>query len=215
MEGHALRALGSDARQDPKRIDEAREGRGVLQKGSFIPGGSCIPAVTLAIFSCTRTSTLWTASLAAAAIRSSSISRSSALTEGSICTRFTSCLPFMVTFTMPPPASPTTSMVAISACAFCMLACMACACFIRLLMLPLMEACLSGACAPVCCGWRSFYRSHRVWQHGGSKTLAQALHIRVLLEGPPRGLELGLGGASLRLGGRLDSRDRRDLELDA
>jgi hypothetical protein len=38
--------------------------------------------------------------------------------------------------------------LAISAWAFCMLACMAWACFIRLLKLPGMEAYLSGAHAP-------------------------------------------------------------------
>src|SRR5213076_1056307 len=39
----------------------------------------------------------------------------------------------MVTFTMPPPASPTTSMLPISAWAFCMLACIAWACFNNLM----------------------------------------------------------------------------------
>ena len=39
------------------------------QKGSFIPGGSCMPAMAPAIFSCTRASTRCTASLTAAAMQ--------------------------------------------------------------------------------------------------------------------------------------------------
>src|ERR1700689_1290840 len=146
MKRHALRALRTDPGQRAQGVDEPGEERRMLhQNGSFIPGGSCSPAVTLPIFSCTRASSLCTASLAAAAIRSSSSSRSSPPPAGSICTRFTSCRPFMVTLTMPPPDSPMTSMLAISAWAFCMLACMAAACFIRLLKLPAMRVCLSGA----------------------------------------------------------------------
>src|SRR5207249_11503806 len=134
---HALRALRAHPGQGAQSVDQPGELRRVLhalQNGSFIPGGSCRPAVRLAIFSCTRASTLCTASLAAAAIRSSSISRSSPLTLGSISTRFTSCRPFMVILTMPPPDSPITSRLAISAWAFCMFFCMASACFIRLLI---------------------------------------------------------------------------------
>src|SRR6516164_2985932 len=56
----------------------------------------------------------------------------------------------MVIFTIPPPASPTTSMFAISAWAFCMFACMAWACFIRLLKLPRMESLTCGAARHRC-----------------------------------------------------------------
>jgi hypothetical protein len=94
------------------------------------PGGNATPDITEDMRCCVWVSTLLTASLMAAAMRSSSISRSSEITCGSICTRLTSCLPDMVTFTMPPPASPTTSMLAISSWAFFMLAWRAIACFI-------------------------------------------------------------------------------------
>ena len=95
----------------------------------------------LDIFSCVVRSTFCTASLIAAAIRSSSMSLSSALMmEGSRLTRRTSCLPVMTIFAMPPPASPVTSMLAISACARCIFACSCCACFIMLPILPFIEA---------------------------------------------------------------------------
>src|SRR5579862_1838157 len=164
------------------------------QKGSFIPGGSCSPAVTLAIFSWTRASSLCTASLAAAAIRSSSISRSSELTAGSIWTRFTSWRPFMVIFTMPPPASPITSIPAISACAFCMLACIAWACFIRLLKLPRMGSPVRRT-GRRCFENASFYRPDGIGEHCRPKTLPQPLDGGVFVERPPRGGELGLACA--------------------
>src|SRR5579883_3496497 len=145
MKGHALRRLRPDAGKGTQRFDELGETGRVLQNGSFMPGGSCRPAVMEDIFSCTFASTLCTASFTAAAIRSSSISRSSLITAGSICTRRVSCRPLMVTFTMPPPASPTTSRAAISSWTFCMLACMAAACFIKLLKLPFI-------CSPTACG---------------------------------------------------------------
>src|ERR1700722_2376093 len=166
-----------------------------------MPGGSCSPEVRPAIFSAVRASTLCTAAVAAAAIRSSSMSRSSPLTLGSICTRFTSCLPFMVIFTMPPPDSPVTSMLAISAWAFCMLACMAWACFIRLLKFGFILRTSSGARAPPAV--KSFYRAHGVGEHGGAEALAQSLDAGVLLEGAPRHRQLLVRGAQARLRGGL------------
>src|SRR5580704_19485003 len=175
-----------------------------------MPGGSCRPEVNPAIFSAVRASTLCTASLAAAAIRSSSMSRSSPLTLGSICTRFTSCLPFIVIFTMPPPDSPTTSMLAISACAFCMLACMACACFIRLLKFGFILRSSSGAPAPPAV--KSFYRAHGVGEHGGAEALAQPLDPGVLLKGAPRHRQFLVRGPQPCLRGRLGP-GRHGLEL--
>ena len=58
MEGHALGRLRPDAGEGSQRLDELREAGGVLQNGSFMPGGSCRPAVMLDIFSCTFASTL-------------------------------------------------------------------------------------------------------------------------------------------------------------
>ena len=60
-------------------------------------------------FHASAVSTLRTASFTAAATRSSSISLSSPSAVVSICTPRTSCRPFIVTRTMPPPASPCTS----------------------------------------------------------------------------------------------------------
>src|SRR5688572_24765468 len=82
-------------------------------------------------FCCTVCSTLRFASLNAAATRSSSISLSSPSNESSIVTRRTSCLHVTTTFTMPPPATPSTSVAASSSWAFCMLACISCACRIN------------------------------------------------------------------------------------
>src|SRR3954471_12326039 len=103
----------------------ASKGSRLAQNGILKPGGS-----TVAMRACEAASTLFTASFTAAATRSSSISRSSDAAWGSICTRFTSCLPFIVTLTMPPPDSPITSIEAISSCAFLRLACICMACFI-------------------------------------------------------------------------------------
>src|SRR5690606_28423162 len=67
----------------------------------------------------------------AAATRSSSMSLSSPTRLGSISTRRTSYLQVIRTLTMPPPAWPSTSVDASSSCAFCMLACISCACRIN------------------------------------------------------------------------------------
>src|SRR5688572_28707180 len=82
-------------------------------------------------FCCTVCSTLRFASLNAAATRSSSISLSSLSRASSIVTRRTSCLHVTTTLTMPPPATPSTSVAASSSWAFCMLACISCACRIN------------------------------------------------------------------------------------
>lgn len=52
-------------------------------------------------------------------------------------TRFTSWRQVMVTFTMPAPAWPSTSMEPSSSCIFCMFSCICWACFIRLPNPPL------------------------------------------------------------------------------
>src|SRR5688500_587326 len=136
-----------------------------------MPGGSCIPPIALAIFSCVARSTFCTASLTAAATRSSSMSLSSLLTiEASSNTRRTSCFPVIVTFAMPPPASPVTSSAAISACARCMFACSCCACFIMLPMLPFMEA-------P-----KSFDGTDGVGRNGGAEHVAHRTDVRIVLD---------------------------------
>src|SRR6185503_5880278 len=138
-----------------------------------MPGGSCMPPITLCIFSCVTRSTFCTASLMAAAIRSSSMSLSSLLTiEGSSDTRRTSCLPVIVTFAMPPPDSPVTSRDAISACARCRLACICCACFIMLPMLPFMDA-------P---GTKSFGRAHGVGLDRGAEHVAHRAYVRIAFD---------------------------------
>src|SRR5690349_10147384 len=142
---------------------------------------------------CEAASALFTASLTAAATRSSSISRSSAATDGSICTRFTSCLPFMVTLTMPPPDSPTTSMAAISSWAFFMLACSAIACFI---MFPPPRIIVSS--------W--FRGPHGLGVQRRAKTRLHVFHRRIVFERTPRGIEC-LGRTPLPvLGGRFHRR---------
>src|SRR3954468_16165383 len=136
-----------------------------------MPGGSCMPPITLDIFSCDARSSFWTASLTAAAIRSSSMSLSSLLTiEASSDTRRTSCFPVIVTFAMPPPDSPVTSSAAISACARCMFACSCCACFIMLPILPFMEA-------P-----KSFGGTNRVGRESRTEHVAHRTHIWVVLD---------------------------------
>src|SRR6188508_362975 len=149
--------------------------------------------MTLDMRACEAASALLMPSLNAAAIRSSSISRSSEITCGSICTRFTSCLPFIVTFTMPPPDSPMTSMAAISSWAFFMLACSAIACFI---MFPppriIVSSLLRGP--------------HRLGVQRRAKTRLQVLDCGVILERPSRGFE-GFDRTPLTvLGGRFDRR---------
>src|SRR5207248_373345 len=184
---HALRALRAHPGQGAQSVDQPGELRRVLhalQNGNFIPGGSCRPAVRLAIFSCTRASTLWTASFTAAAIKSSSISRSSPTTVGSICTRFTSCRPLIMTLTIPPPDSPVTSMLAISAWAFSMLACMAWACFIRSLKLPRMADVLLNLKVPRA----GPYRPRLILRAGRSRAAAsrRSAHADPARRDPPR-----------------------------
>src|SRR2546430_4441220 len=118
----------------------------------------------------------------------------------------------MVTFTMPPPASPTTSMLPISACAFCMFSCIAWACFISSLRLPRMRALPVRRCAP---GMHvdSFYRTHAVGQHGRAKALAQTLHARVGLERAPCRCQLLLGDTPCEQRRRLRARTS-DLKLE-
>src|SRR5882762_6531452 len=101
------------------------------QNGSFIPGGRPRPPVKADIFSWTAASTLRTASLIAAATRSSSMSLSSASKDGSILTRLTSCLQVIVTLTMPAPDCPSTSTEASSSWSLRMLSCICWACFIK------------------------------------------------------------------------------------
>src|SRR5690606_16239960 len=133
--GHALGRARADAREDPQRLQEPLErgrrryGVPVVQNGSLNPGGSPSPAVMPLIFSAMVASTRCAASLNAAATRSSSISRSSPSSEGSMETRFTSCLHVICTFTMPAPDCPSTSMEASCSCMRRMLSCIICACF--------------------------------------------------------------------------------------
>src|SRR5690606_20838672 len=112
MIGHALRRLGADPGQAAQCLDQfveaGRRHRPAAQNGSFMPGGRFSPAVTLDIFSWVAASTLRTASLSAAATRSSSISRSS-MTDSSMDTRRTSYLQVICTLTMPAPDCPSTS----------------------------------------------------------------------------------------------------------
>src|SRR5207247_650011 len=76
------------------------------QNGSLNPAGRPRPAVMPLIFSAMVASTRCEASLNAAATRSSSISRSSPTSEGSMVTRFTSYLQVICTFTIPAPDWP-------------------------------------------------------------------------------------------------------------
>src|SRR6267142_1424140 len=101
------------------------------QNGSFIPGGRPRPPVSADIFSWTAASTLRTASLIAAATRSSSMSLSSASRDESMWTRLTSCLQVIVTLTMPAPDCPSTSTEASSSWSLRMFSCICWACFIK------------------------------------------------------------------------------------
>src|SRR5712675_572704 len=101
------------------------------QNGSFIPEGRPRPPVSADIFSWTAASTLRTASLIAAATRSSSMSLSSASKDESTWTRLTSCLQVIVTLTMPAPDCPSTSTEASSSWSLRMFSCICWACFIK------------------------------------------------------------------------------------
>src|SRR3546814_508797 len=96
--GHTARRPDPYTRQAAQSLDQCTQRLGFgqtgfhHQNGSFIPGGSDMPAVTSAIFSWEVASALRRASLNAAATRSSTISRSSSNRLGSMTTRLTSCL---------------------------------------------------------------------------------------------------------------------------
>src|SRR6201996_4121565 len=100
------------------------------QNGSLNPGGSGRPEVIPPIFSCAVASALRTASLNAAATRSSSMSLSQASRLASIDTRRTSFLQVIVTLTRPAPDCPSTSISASCSCIFFMFSCICWACFI-------------------------------------------------------------------------------------
>src|SRR5690606_37700580 len=73
--GHAASRTHTDTGQTAqrinKRLERLRLGKQLVhQKGSFIPGGKGMPAVTADIFSCEVASALRSASLNAAATRS-------------------------------------------------------------------------------------------------------------------------------------------------
>src|SRR5262249_52409802 len=108
----------------------------------------------------------------------------------------------MITFTMPPPATPSTSMFAISACAFCTLACIACACFIRLPILPFMGSRLL------------FQWPHRAGMERGAEAPAQRAGTGVGVERATRGFALFLRRALTRLRGRLGARRDDGVELE-
>src|SRR6185295_10916685 len=153
-------------------------------------------------FSCTRASTFRTASFTAAAIRSSSISLSSPSVVASICTARTSCRPFIVTRTIPPPDSPWTSSWPSSACAFCMSACICCACFIRF---PSPGFMVLLSCTSV-------ERLDRVGDKGGAQSFLERPHGRIVLEFDSRRLQSFL--RSLRqLARRRLRRFLRELDL--
>src|SRR5690606_14226446 len=85
-----------------------------------------------------------TASLTAAAIRSSSTSLSSVSRLSSMVTRRTSWRPVITTDTRPAPDWPVTSAFANSSCIFCIFSCICCACFIRPAMPPFIMSVSSG-----------------------------------------------------------------------
>src|SRR5882724_13154903 len=99
----------------------------------------------------------------------------------------------MVTFTMPPPDSPLTSIVAISAWTFCMLACMAWACFIMLPKLPRMFWAL------LTIEIKLLYGTNSVGQQRSAEALAQPLDAGIGLERAARGIEILHRGALLSL----------------
>src|SRR3974390_3241315 len=76
-------------------------------------------------------------SVTAASTRSSSISTSSgSTTSGEMCTERTSPVPVTTTFTIPPPADPSTVASPSASCAAAMSACIFCICFIIWLSWP-------------------------------------------------------------------------------
>src|SRR5688572_31293753 len=135
-----------------------------------------MPPVTDDSFCCTVCSTLRFASLNAAATRSSSISLSSLSSASSIVTRRTSCLQLTTTLTMPPPATPSTSMAASSLWAFCMLACISCACRINWLKPFIGHLSISDRYA-------SFARTNAVGLERGVERRLDGLDVGVVLDG--------------------------------
>src|SRR5690606_7429200 len=133
--GHAAGRAHSHPWQAAQGFDQAGERfrlgqRRIHQNGSFIPGGMGMPAVTADIFSWDVASALRSASLTAAATRSSSMSLSSASRLGSMVTRLTSLRQFITTLTRPAPDWPSTSIEASCSWTFFMLSCICWACFI-------------------------------------------------------------------------------------
>ena len=117
--GHAHGTLAANAGEPGKLVRKVFKGFGVLH--SAAPDqprpGIFMPPVILAISSSESLSTAATALLTAAAIRSSSISRSSGSTaSGLILMAVTSCLPVMVTVTISPLAVPVYSRASSSSC---------------------------------------------------------------------------------------------------
>ena len=110
-----------------------------IRTASSCPAAIGMPAVAADMRDCDSALTLLTASLNAAAIRSSAIS-GSASTDGSMRTLRHSMRPLIVTLTMPPPDWPVTSSLASSSCARCMFSCIFCACCISWAMFPFMGA---------------------------------------------------------------------------
>src|SRR5581483_11722408 len=106
------------------------------QNGKLNPGGRFIPPATSLICLRPASAILLTASLIAAATRSSAISGSSANSLRSMFTRRTSWRPFITTLTMPPPDWPVTSSFASSSCARLRFSCMRCACCMSCAMGP-------------------------------------------------------------------------------
>src|SRR5690606_8063822 len=104
VKGDALGALRTHAGQALESVEQVLDGRTRrhAQRGRFRPGMLRPPATPL-IFSWTAFSAFCTASLNAAATRSSSTSLSSPIRAGSMVTERTSCRQVMTTVTMPPP----------------------------------------------------------------------------------------------------------------
>src|SRR5690554_6619941 len=136
------------------------------------PGGIPIPDSMPDIASFWLASTRRTASLTAAASRSSRMSFSSDIREGSISTLRTSWRPFMVTLTRPAPDSPVTSALATSSWALCICSCICWAFFIRSPILFIMR--LSPACL---CGADAFF------YNAPFKSFNNTLHQRILPDG--------------------------------
>src|SRR5690606_42158535 len=154
---------------------------------SFMPGGSGMPAVAAPIFSCEAALALLTASLNAAATRSSAISGSDS-TLGSMRTLRHSMRPVSVTDTIPPPALPVTSRLASSSCTRFMSSCIFCACCISWAMVPRMAFSLFVVGAD-----RIGDQLRAVLRH-------QALHVRI---GQERALGRGLALVALAFVARM------------